>query len=494
MKKIINISSLVLLVVILIGSCKKKETSRRSILAENAVASVLTAENALVKIDTSKLLDKAQTLNWTATDWGFSEAKSTYVLEVAKAATTWGAATGIISVPMGNKQTISMTHKELNEIVNTLGFARDVAADLKARVKATTDNSPDTKAVYSNDGVFKVTPFGTSAVNCATLSQTNATVDVDKANLNGDANKLSWTASDFGYQGLDVVYQLQMVPVGSSWDMAATMDLGPSLDKSFTHLEINDLAKAAGLKPDAVSEIKSRIVAKVANFDIFTPCNSNELITKVTPKVLVAYLWVPGDYQGWSPATAGKLTSALGNGEYEGTIEFVYPNGGSGSNNFKFVGQPSWGGIEYGSGASAGTIQLGGGDINMAQGQGTFDFKVNTNDNTWSATIANWGLIGEATTGSSSTGWNQDIDMKFNKDNGRYELTVNLFAGQFKFRKNDDWGVNFGSTGANDGDIKPIGGTETACSPGGKNFGIDVAGNYTLSLDVMNVKCYVTKN
>ena len=130
----------------------------------------------------------------------------------------------------------------------------------------------------------------------------------------------------------------------------------------------------------------------------------------------------------------------------------------------------------------------------MAEGQGTYEITVSTNAKTWSATKANWGLIGEATTGSNNTGWSNDINMAYNNATGRYELTVDLLPGQFKFRKNDDWPVNLGSTGQNDGDVKPIGGVETSCSGGGKNFGVDVGGNYSISLDVQKSKVYITKN
>ena len=46
-------------------------------------------------------------------------------------------------------------------------------------------------------------------------------------------------------------------------------------------------------------------------------------------------------------------------------------------------------------------------------------------------------------------------------------------AGKFKFRANDDWGINFGDNGA---DFKP--------EYDGADIVISAAGNYTISLDL----------
>jgi hypothetical protein len=46
-------------------------------------------------------------------------------------------------------------------------------------------------------------------------------------------------------------------------------------------------------------------------------------------------------------------------------------------------------------------------------------------------------------------------------------------TGEFKFRANSDWGINFGD---NNGDFKP--------EYDGSNLNITAAGNYTISLDL----------
>ncbi len=475
MNNILKLSSLAILMVFAIGACKKKEVTRRTILAENAVGSVLSQNVNSVKIDTAKLADKAITMDWTKTDWGFYEANSTYYLQLAKANTPWDASTGVLSFPMEKSLMASFTHESLNEVLENLGFTRDVAADLKSRIKTTLDNDTKILPVYSNDLITKVTPVGTTAINCAELSQTVTDVDVDKTNLDSTANKLKWTATDYGYAGLDVVYTLEMTAANADWDMPGkvTIDLGPSLEKSFTNLEINDMAIDYGFAIEQSSAVKSRIVAKVNNNSFYKPCTSNELITNVTPKALIGYLWVPGDYQGWNPGAAGKLTSAIGNGEYTGTIEFVYPNGGSGSNEFKFTSHPNWDNTNYGGTVSSngGTLSTTGGNL-MLPAQGTYLLTANTNTFTWTYELANWGIIGSAT----PTGWGSDSDLKYDNATGKYSTSIFLTGGnEIKFRKNDDWGTNLGDDN-----------TDGSLEPNGANIPIAVDGTYTVTLDVEN--------
>jgi len=74
----------------------------------------------------------------------------------------------------------------------------------------------------------------------------------------------------------------------------------------------------------------------------------------VTPyQVIINYpsLWVPGDYQGWNPASAPKVSSKFGNGNYEGYVNI--PSGGTYA--FKFTSDPDWNHTNYGR---SGTVTI----------------------------------------------------------------------------------------------------------------------------------------
>ena len=75
--------------------------------------------------------------------------------------------------------------------------------------------------------------------------------------------------------------------------------------------------------------------------------------------------------------------------------------------------------------------------------------------------------------------------MTINPDTGNPVITLDLVAGELKFRANDDWAINFGDTNANG-----------SLEYDGDNILIDDPGNYTVEL-IINVAEYtykVTKN
>jgi len=167
----------------------------------------------------------------------------------------------------------------------------------------------------------------------------------------------------------------------------------------------------------------------------------------VTPVQLFDQLWVPGDYQGWDPATAPTLASPNKDGIYEGYVNV--PSGGS--YEFKLTNEPAWSGTVYGDGGG-GTISTSGGNLKFP-GPGYYKINVNTNDNTYALTATTWGLIGSF----AGSGWSTDADMTYDAGNSFWKGTITLADGdEFKFRSNHDWGLNYGDKGA-DGSLEENG-------------------------------------
>ena len=69
--------------------------------------------------------------------------------------------------------------------------------------------------------------------------------------------------------------------------------------------------------------------------------------------------------------------------------------------------------------------------------------------------------------------------MTYDAGTSTWRITLDLVAGQIKFRANDDWGWNYGDTGA-DGSLEND----------GDNLVIDAAGNYTVVLDLSTPRAY----
>lgn len=317
-----------------------------------------------------------------------------------------------------------------------------------------------------------------------------------------EALSLVWGEMSYG-DGIVTTNALECDKSGSgTFDEANTVTIltGADVQKAWTHAELNTFWIENGGVASTASTMHFRVKYSVeqalnpGNPSGIADAYSNIVAVTVTPydeAIAASYLYVPGDYQGWNPAGAGTIVDKEGDGTYEGIIEF-YKAGGPGSNEFKFTSEPSWNGTNYGAGTNTGELSTDGGAGNlMLPSEGTYMFMVDINALTWTYSLENWGLIGDAV---PVVGWGADTNMVYNPSTNLYEITLDLGVGQFKFRKNDDWAVNLGSTGANDGDIKPLNGDATDCVANGKNFGIAVAGNYTLQVNPTTLKCYVVKN
>lgn len=87
------------------------------------------------------------------------------------------------------------------------------------------------------------------------------------------------------------------------------------------------------------------------------------------------------------------------------------------------------------------------------------------------ATGRNWSLIGPA-----GTDWNTDKALTYDCYTQTFKSTMKLNAGEFKFRANNDWGVNLGGTGSL--------ATGATLTTNGANLSIATAGTYTITLSV----------
>lgn len=177
------------------------------------------------------------------------------------------------------------------------------------------------------------------------------------------------------------------------------------------------------------------------------------------------FIYVPGDPK-WNPATAPAVCSPNYDGAYDG---FAYLT----TNGFKFVGDreddwnPQW---NY---ASFTTFSEGitGEDNICAPANGFYFIEANLATSSLTLTETTWSIIG-AVTGDSS--WGTDFDMTYDNETEAWVYTGELVAGEFKFRANKAWDIDFGGV------------FEELVRSGG-NLSIAEAGNY-------EVKLYLTRS
>ena len=89
-----------------------------------------------------------------------------------------------------------------------------------------------------------------------------------------------------------------------------------------------------------------------------------------------------------------------------------------------------------------------------------------------------WGIIGSAT----PTGWGSDTNLNYDLTTKIYSITMDMIPGAYKFRLDDGWGTNYGSSSATGG----------ALVLNGSDIPITVAGKYLITAD-FNAKTYTVK-
>lgn len=196
-----------------------------------------------------------------------------------------------------------------------------------------------------------------------------------------------------------------------------------------------------------------------------------ELLGEVSP-----YMWVPGNHQGWSPATAPQLYSANMDMIYTG---HVYLDGGFKVNE---TPDPTWvgdHGFDYFTTKSDNITASS--DGNLVVDPGFYYLTVNMNTSSITAVQTVWGIIGNAT----PAGWDASTVMEYDKATNCWSVTADLVAGEFKFRANNGWDINMG------------GSASKLLFNDGTNLFLSEAGNYTIKLYLSNDDasyCTLTKN
>lgn len=300
-----------------------------------------------------------------------------------------------------------------------------------------------------------------------TLKASATTLSLSSANANNNAVTFNITPAEYNPE-VEITNVLQFALAGTSF--ATVKEAGLSngvLSKSYTVIEFNALMLSLGLQTGVASDIDVRLKTIVGKG---APVYSAVQKISVNPYALISYMYAPGKYQGWDPATANTLVSPTSNGIYVGYIKFLATadNGLS----FKINPQKNWDN-SYGTNSqfSSATTTIpilynSGSDI-VGPGLGYYQATVNTNANTLKMIPYQMSLIGSATPGGN---WSTDIDMTWDNTQLKWTATANFLAGEFKFRLNHDWSQpNWGGSGG-------------IASTSGGNLAIS-AGQHTVTFD-----------
>ncbi len=469
MKNILKLLLLAMGVLLIYSSCKKVDELP---FYSNGAASVLSSSATTVAPLTADSNKAAVRFSWTSPKYANDSATTKYVLQVDSSGRNFSHA---FSKTITGNLNYDYIAKELNAGLLGLGFAYNKAYDVDVRIISSYANNNE--QYQSNVLKIKMTPYVTPPKVVPPASKT--LFIVGSATAGGWGNPVPVPAQQFSridsvtYQGtffLNSGSQYLLLPVNGSWDHKYNV-----ADAT--------VAGLAGGGTFGADQGNANIPGPAATGLYTIKVNFQNGLFTVTKTGSYSFLYVPGDYQGWTPASAPGLGSAKNDGNYEGYVNI--PSGGT--YQFKITTAPDWSNA-FGDGAAngmAGTLVAGGSNNLQFSGPGFYRLSANTVSNKWSATATTWGIIGSF----AASSWGTDVPMTYSASDNKWTGTITTTAGdQFKFRANHDWGINLGESGGN-GSLS-YGGDNVGDAA--KNFSVP-AGTHTISL-FLNNSGYYTYN
>lgn len=276
----------------------------------------------------------------------------------------------------------------------------------------------------------------------AELTPLVESIVLDVTDPTGVLDLLNWGPARLGYNEPITYDVLMKYGEGEYVSLAAGLT---ERQFSITVDELNEAAVGAGA-PEA-QEANLDFTVKAFSESFQTGVISNTATIAVTTYIATypEFIYVPGGYQGWDPATAPRIKqSTVKKGYYEGMVDLSVEGGGNVG--FKFSPNPAWEGdfaidnIElttFGDGYTAltgsGTT---GGDISVPSGM--YNIILNKKLNTlYMVQVETLSLIGAAPV--ASNGWANDVDMVYNPETKTFQATTEMQEGEFKIRVNHDW-------------------------------------------------------
>lgn len=309
----------------------------------------------------------------------------------------------------------------------------------------------DVEHLVINENVDTVVSLSTSSIVLTEETSTDEVLTV------------TWSEPDFGFTAAPT-YRVLIDFAGGDFSNPQDVSAGILRSKTFTGRELNSKLIALGLEPLAETAIDIRVESKLSNTQVFLSSPSTLLVTPYSAVLDLSTTWGvvgSGTPNGWDgPDIPFYTTSQSG-------VLVAYATLKTGE--IKFRENNDWTN-NYGDDGANGTMENGG--ANIAVSAGTYRILMNLNDLTYTIEAYSWGIVGSAT----PNGWNgPDAVLTYNPYQDNWKAAVTLTDGAIKFRKNNDWGVNYGDNGA-DGTFEQD----------GSDINVS-AGHYIVTFDLNNM-------
>jgi hypothetical protein len=296
-------------------------------------------------------------------------------------------------------------------------------------------------------------------------------------NASAQVERFTWKSANYAGD-IQVTYTVEIDKKGNAFKTPQTLGSVVSANQvSVTVEQMNNALKALKATPLVASQFEIRVKSAAG---ATTPMYSNVNTITITPySTEIPKIAVPGNHQGWSPATAPQLAATkFGFTDFEGYVSL--------DGEYKFLspkpdGTFDWGTTDWGDDGTFSGVLKEKDETNCSATAGYYRVIADTKALTYSTVKTVWGVIGSATPG----GWDNSSVMTYSATTKKWTATVTLTSGgEFKFRANNAWAINLGAFDAG----KP--GAGTMMSYDGGNIAVTSTGTYVVTLDLSNPRAY----
>lgn len=303
-----------------------------------------------------------------------------------------------------------------------------------------------------------------------TLSMSTTDLVLEKDNAGQDVLTVNWTEPQYGFSAA-TNFQILIDLADNNFATAQTISAEGDLSKTFENEEFNKILLGLGVEPGTATSLQMKVNASLSprsslesNVSDFTATAYADKLDLTTPWGLVGSATVNGWDGPDMPFYKSTEIPSL-------NVAYVTLTDGE----FKIRKDNDWA-LNYGSDANDGNLQEGGANIPIEAG--TYKITFDENALTYTVESYTWGLVGSATV----NGWDgPDMQLEYDATTDTWRADVKLESGEFKFRLNNDWSVNYGDTGL-----------DGVLDAGGDNIPI-TAGYYAVQLNLNDFTYIIEK-
>jgi hypothetical protein len=304
----------------------------------------------------------------------------------------------------------------------------------------------------------------------AAITPTASTTDVvlTQEGQGTDVLNISWPEPEFGFSA-SPTYVIYLDEEGGDFSTPIVVNNSGDISKTFKSEELNKDLINLGFEPGVPANLQVKVEAKLGTFKSLVSDVITISATAYTAFLDLSSTWgvVGSGYNNWGAfPDAPFYTTSTAN------VLVAYVTLVDGE--IKFRENNAWD-SNLGDDGGDGTLESGG--ANIAVTAGNYKITFNTSAKTYTIEPYSWGIVG-----SAYNDWGATPDYKFTYDDAtdQWRAIVKLLDGEFKIRKNNDWGTNYGDTGA-DGTLEA----------GGDNIAV-TAGNYQITFNEKDLTVEIT--